>query len=137
MRALTWFAELQEERWECIDTPPWPCATVVRVAQQVDLDGQDFMGTVFPVGGRIATTRITSTTTSLDVARRFASGGDDDYVMVFRTAAVLPIALIAGRRENEGLIAPGVGFRVVHTDHSIDGKPTVYLVSEDIVSAAV
>ncbi len=131
-RILQWFNEIQHEK----PTPPWPCATVVRVAQQVDLDGQDFLSAVFPIGGRIETTRITSTTTNLDVARRFATG-DDDYVLVFRTAAVLPIALIAGQREDEALIAPGTGFRVVHTDTSgIDGRPTVYLVSDDDIAAS-
>jgi hypothetical protein len=131
-RLLQWFKEIQDEK----PTPSWPCATVVRIAQQVDLGGQDFLGAVFPVGARIETTRITSTTTSLDVARRFA--GQDDYVCVFRTRAALPIALLAGRREDEVLIAPGTGFRVVHTDgQGIDGAPTVYLVSDDVAAAAV
>jgi hypothetical protein len=121
--------------------PYRPAATVVRgvpVPAEWENQPRVFFDTAYPVGARVETGRITSTTLSVRHAVRFADRPENKhgYLMVIQTRDGLPVQPVAGDPfEDETILPPGSYLRCVHVDHTgIAGKPTVYLVEEDLVA---
>lgn len=79
---------------------------------------------------------MTSTTTKQSTASAFA--GHPPYYMVVRTREGLPVKSISNfSGEDEVILPMGSHLRCVHVEHNgIAGKPTVYLVGEDLVAEA-
>ncbi|WP_262490983.1 ADP-ribosyltransferase [Mycobacterium simiae] len=96
----------------------------------------EYIDAVFTVGARMEVGKVTSTTTKQSTASAFA--GYPPYYMVVRTREGLPVKSISKfSGEDEVILPMGSHLRCVHVDHNgIDGKPTVYLVGEDLVAEA-
>lgn len=124
-------------------TRGWPPATVVRgvpVPTEWDDDPNAFFDVVYPVGARVQTGRITSTSLSVRYAETFARRPENKhgYLMVIKSREGLPVAPVAADPfEAETILPPGSSLRCVHVERdSPGGKPTtVYLVEEALVAA--
>lgn len=96
----------------------------------------EYIDAVFSVGARMEVGKVTSTTTKQSTASAFA--GHPPYYMVVRTREGLPVKSISNfSGEDEVILPMGSHLRCVHVEHNgIAGKPTVYLVGEDLVAEA-
>jgi hypothetical protein len=96
----------------------------------------EYIDAVFTVGARMEIGKVTSTSTKQSTASAFA--GHPPYYMVVRTREGLPVKSISNfSGEDEVILPVGSHLRCVHVDHhGISGKPTVYLVGEDLVAEA-
>lgn len=96
----------------------------------------EYIDAVFTVGARMEVGKVTSTTTKQSTASAFA--GHPPYYMVVRTREGLPVKSISNfSGEDEVILPMGSHLRCVHVEHNgIAGKPTVYLVGEDLVAEA-
>lgn len=96
----------------------------------------EYIDAVFSVGARMEVGKVTSTTTRQSTASAFA--GHPPYYMVVRTREGLPVKSISNfSGEDEVILPMGSHLRCVHVEHNgIAGKPTVYLVGEDLVAEA-
>jgi ADP-ribosyltransferase exoenzyme len=94
----------------------------------------EYIESVFTVGSRMEVGKVTSTTTKQSTASAFA--GHPPYYMVVRTREGLPVKSISKfSGEDEVILPMGSHLRCVHVEQSgIAGKPTVYLVGEDLVA---
>ena len=94
---------------------------------------KELLDVAYPVGARVETGRITSTTLSSRHAAGFA--GDDGYLLVIQSRCGLPVQSLAiWDFENETLLGPGHYLRCVAVeDVGVEGRPTVYLIDEDSV----
>ncbi|EHB48764.1 hypothetical protein MycrhDRAFT_5605 [Mycolicibacterium rhodesiae JS60] len=96
----------------------------------------EYLDAAFTVGSRFEVGKVTSTSTKASTAQAFA--GHPPYMMVIRTREGLPVKSISNfSGEDEVIVPMGSHLRCVHIDHhGIGGKPTVYLVGEDLVAEA-
>ena len=80
--------------------------------------------------------KVTSFSTNHGTAHNFA--GHPPYMMVVRTRDGLPVKSISSySSENEVVLPMGTHLRCVKVDHTgIGGRPTVYMVAEDLVAEA-
>lgn len=97
---------------------------------------QQYLDSVFKPGEKVQIGKVTSATTNTGVAPNWT--GHPPYIMVIRTRKGIPVRSISQHpHEDEVIVPPGSDLRCVRVDHSgIDGKPTVYLVAEDLVAEA-
>lgn len=96
----------------------------------------EYLDAAFTVGSRVEMGKVTSTSTNAGTANAFA--GHPPYMMVIRTRDGIPVKSISHYSgEDEVIVPTGSHLRCVHVDHKgIGGKPTVYLVAEDLVAEA-
>lgn len=94
----------------------------------------EYLDAAFKPGSRVEIGKVTSSSTSKHTAVNFS--GHPPYLMVIRTRDGLPVKSISQfSGEDEVIIPPGAHLRCVRVDHhGISGKPTVYLVAEDLVA---
>ncbi|WP_228821369.1 ADP-ribosyltransferase domain-containing protein [Nocardia farcinica] len=94
----------------------------------------EYLAAAFKPGSRVEIGKVTSCTTSQSTALAFT--GHPPYVLAIRTRDGLPVKSISQySSENEVIIPPGTQLRCVKVENNgIGGKPTVYLVAEDLVA---
>lgn len=97
---------------------------------------EQYLDAVFTPGEKVQIGKVTSCTTNPGTASGFT--GHPPYMMVVRTREGLPVKSISHHKgEDEVVIPPGADLRCVRIDHhGIGGRPTVYLVAEDLVAEA-
>lgn len=97
---------------------------------------EQYLDAVFTPGEKVQIGKVTSCTTNESTASCFS--GHPPYMMVVRTRQGLPVKSISLHKgEDEVVIPPGADLRCVRVDHKgINGRPTVYLVAEDLVAEA-
>lgn len=94
----------------------------------------EYIDQAFSVGSKVQIGKVTSCSTRETVAHGFA--GHPPYMMVIRTRNGIPVKSISQfSGEDEVVVPPGTDLRCVKIDHNgLGGKPTVYLVAEDLVA---
>ncbi|WP_230592024.1 ADP-ribosyltransferase [Rhodococcoides fascians] len=94
----------------------------------------EYIDQAFSVGSKVQIGKVTSCSTRETVAHGFA--GHPPYMMVIRTRNGIPVKSISQYSgEDEVVVPPGTDLRCVKIDHNgLGGKPTVYLVAEDLVA---
>ncbi|WP_063045056.1 ADP-ribosyltransferase domain-containing protein [Nocardia pseudovaccinii] len=94
----------------------------------------EYLEATFKRGSRVEIGKVTSCSTREQTALAFAS--PPPYMMVIRTRDGLPVKSISQHSpEDEVIVPPGTHLRCVRVDpNGIGGKPTVYLVAEDLVA---
>lgn len=98
---------------------------------------KEYLDKAFSIGGRVEIGKVTSTSTRLDIAAGFGNG-KDPYVMAIRSRTGLTVKSISSfNSEDEVLMTMGTYMRCVDKkEKGIHGRPTVYLVEEDLVAEA-
>jgi hypothetical protein len=96
----------------------------------------EYLDAAFTVGARVEIGKVTSCSTKQFTATAFA--GHPPYMMVVMTREGLPVKSISNfSGEDEVVVPTGAHLRCVHIDtNGVNGKPTVYLVGEDLVAEA-
>jgi hypothetical protein len=96
----------------------------------------EYLDAAFAVGARVEMGKVTSCSTKQSTASAFA--GHPPYMMVVMTREGLPVKSISNHAgEDEVIVPTGAHLRCVHIDkNGVGGKPTVYLVGEDLVAEA-
>jgi hypothetical protein len=96
----------------------------------------EYLDAVFTVGARVEMGKVTSCSTKPSTASAFC--GHPPYMMVVLTREGIPVKSISNFAGEDEVILPTTShLRCVHVDkHGIDGRPTVYLVGEDLVAEA-
>lgn len=96
----------------------------------------EYLDAAFTVGARVEIGKVTSCSTKQSTATAFA--GHPPYMMVVMTRDGLPVKSISNfSGEDEVVVPTGAHLRCVHIDkNGVNGKPTVYLVGEDLVAEA-
>jgi len=96
----------------------------------------EYLDAAFTVGSRVEIGKVTSCSTKQNTAAAFA--GHPPYMMVVMTRDGLPVKSISNfSGEDEVVVPTGAHLRCVHIDkNGVNGKPTVYLVGEDLVAEA-
>ncbi|MDA0252658.1 MAG: ADP-ribosyltransferase domain-containing protein [Actinomycetota bacterium] len=96
----------------------------------------EYLDAAFTVGARVEIGKVTSCSTKQSTASAFA--GHPPYMMVILTREGLPVKSISMHAgEDEVIVPTGSHLRCVHIDKAgVNGKPTVYLVGEDLVAEA-
>ncbi|MBC7299779.1 MAG: hypothetical protein H5T78_02365 [Nocardia sp.] len=96
----------------------------------------EYLDSAFTVGARVEIGKVTSCSTRQQTAVNFA--GHPPYMMVIRTRDGLPVKSISQYSgEDEVVIPPGANLRCVKVEkNGVAGRPTVYLVAEDLVAEA-
>ena len=96
----------------------------------------EYLDAAFAVGSRVEIGKVTSCSTRQSTASAFS--GQPPYMMVVMTRDGLPVKSISNHAgEDEVIVPTGAHLRCVHIDkNGVDGKPTVYLVGEDLVAEA-
>lgn len=94
----------------------------------------EYIDQAFSVGSKVQIGKVTSCSTRESVAHGFA--GHPPYMMVIRTRNGIPVKSISQYSgEDEVVVPPGTDLRCVKIEHNgLGGKPTVYLVAEDLVA---
>ncbi|RZL72711.1 MAG: hypothetical protein EOP32_38020, partial [Rhodococcus sp. (in: high G+C Gram-positive bacteria)] len=97
---------------------------------------EEYIDSAFTVGSRMEIGKVTSFSTNHGTAHNFA--GHPPYMMVVRTRDGLPVKSISSYSSEDEVVLPmGTHLRCVKVDHhGISGRPTVYMVAEDLVAEA-
>ncbi|QHE73686.1 MULTISPECIES: ADP-ribosyltransferase [Rhodococcus] len=97
---------------------------------------EEYIDLAFTVGSRMEIGKVTSFSTNHSTAHNFA--GHPPYMMVVRTRDGLPVKSISNFSSEDEVVLPmGTHLRCVKVDHhGISGRPTVYMVAEDLVADA-
>jgi hypothetical protein len=97
---------------------------------------EEYIDAAFTVGSRMQIGKVTSFSTNHGTANAFA--GHPPYMMVVRTLDGLPLKSISNFSSEDEVVLPmGTNLRCVKVDHTgIGGRPTVYMVAEDLVAEA-
>ncbi len=97
---------------------------------------EEYIDSTFTVGSRMEIGKVTSFSTNHSTAHNFA--GHPPYMMVVRTRDGLPVKSISNYSSEDEVVLPmGTNLRCVKVDHhGISGRPTVYMVAEDLVAEA-
>ncbi|MDV6284568.1 ADP-ribosyltransferase [Rhodococcus jostii] len=97
---------------------------------------EEYIDAAFTVGSRMQIGKVTSFSTNHGAAHNFA--GHPPYMMVVRTRDGLPVKSISSYSSEDEVVLPmGTHLRCVKVDHhGISGRPTVYMVAEDLVAEA-
>lgn len=97
---------------------------------------EEYIDSAFTVGSRMEIGKVTSFSTNHSTAHNFA--GHPPYMMVVRTRDGLPVKSISNFSSEDEVVLPmGTHLRCVKVDHhGISGRPTVYMVAEDLVAEA-
>lgn len=97
---------------------------------------EEYIDSAFTVGSRMEIGKVTSFSTNHGTAHNFA--GHPPYMMVVRTRDGLPVKSISSYSSEDEVVLPmGTNLRCVKVDHhGIGGRPTVYMVAEDLVAEA-
>ncbi|ELB86119.1 hypothetical protein Rwratislav_46585 [Rhodococcus wratislaviensis IFP 2016] len=97
---------------------------------------EEYIDAAFTVGSHMQIAKVTSFSTNHGTANAFA--GHPPYTMVVRTRDGLPVKSISSySSEDEVVLLMGTNLRCVKVDHhGISGRPTVYMVVEDLVAEA-
>ena len=98
---------------------------------------KEFLDKTFTPGSRVEIGKITSTSTKTSIASGFGNG-KDPYVMAIRSRTGLAVKSISSHsHEDEVLMTMGTKMRCVDIqEKGMHGRPTVYLVEEDLVAEA-
>lgn len=98
---------------------------------------KEFLDKTFTPGSRVEIGKITSTSTKTSIASGFGNG-KDPYVMAIRSRTGLAVKSISSHsHEDEVLMTMGTNMRCVDIqEKGMHGRPTVYLVEEDLVAEA-
>lgn len=98
---------------------------------------KEFLENAFRPGSRVEIGKITSTSTKTSIAAGFGNG-KDPYVMAIRSRSGLAVKSISSHsHEDEVLMTMGTNMRCVDVqEKGMHGRPTVYLVEEDLVAEA-
>lgn len=98
---------------------------------------KEFLDKTFTPGSRVEIGKITSTSTKTSIASGFGNG-KDPYVMAIRSRTGLAVKSISSHsHEDEVLMTMGTNMRCVDLqEKGMHGRPTVYLVEEDLVAEA-
>ncbi|PZT99647.1 MAG: hypothetical protein DI630_16525 [Gordonia sp. (in: high G+C Gram-positive bacteria)] len=98
---------------------------------------KEFLEKTYKPGARIEIGKITSTSTKTSIAAGFGNG-KDPYVMAIRSRSGLAVKSISSHNhEDEVLMTMGTRMRCVDIqENGMHGRPTVYLVEEDLVAEA-
>lgn len=94
----------------------------------------EYIDQAFSVGSKVQIGKVTSCSTREQTAHAFA--GHPPYMMVIRTRNGIPVKSISQfSGEDEVVVPPGTDLRCVKIEHNgLGGRPTVYLVAEDLVA---
>ncbi|WP_225730995.1 MULTISPECIES: ADP-ribosyltransferase domain-containing protein [unclassified Nocardia] len=95
---------------------------------------EEYLEAAFKPGSRVEIGKVTSCSTRKQTALNFCT--HPPYMLVIRTRDGLPVKSISQfSGEDEVIVPPGTHLRCVRIDkNGIGGKPTVYLVAEDLVA---
>lgn len=98
---------------------------------------KEYLQKAFTPGSRVEIGKITSTSTKTSIAAGFGNG-KDPYVMAIRSRTGLAVKSISSHNhEDEVLMTMGTRMRCVDIqEKGMHGRPTVYLVEEDLVAEA-
>lgn len=98
---------------------------------------KEYLQKTFTPGSRVEIGKITSTSTKTSIAAGFGNG-KDPYVMAIRSRTGLAVKSISSHNhEDEVLMTMGTQMRCVDIqEKGMHGRPTVYLVEEDLVAEA-
>lgn len=98
---------------------------------------KEFLESTYRPGSRVEIGKITSTSTKTSIAAGFGNG-KDPYVMAIRSRSGLAVKSISSHNhEDEVLMTMGTKMRCVDIqEDGMHGRPTVYLVEEDLVAEA-
>lgn len=98
---------------------------------------KEFLDKTFTPGSRVEIGKITSTSTKTSIASGFGNG-KDPYVMAIRSRTGLAVKSISSHsHEDEVLMTMGTNMRCIDIqEKGMHGRPTVYLVEEDLVAEA-
>lgn len=96
----------------------------------------EYLDAAFTVGARVEMGKVTSCSTKSSTASAFC--GHPPYMMVVMTREGIPVKSISNFAGEDEVILPTTSqLRCVHIDkNGIGGRPTVYLVGEDLVAEA-
>lgn len=98
---------------------------------------KEFLDKAYQPGSRVEIGKITSCSTKTSIAAGFGNG-KDPYVMAIRSRSGLAVKSISSHdHEDEVLMTMGTNMRCVDVqEKGMHGRPTVYLVEEDLVAEA-
>ena len=118
------------------NTAPMTLVRGTRVPSGWKGSTEDYIDAAFTVGSRMQIGKVTSFSTNHGTAHAFA--GHPPYMMVVRTRDGLPLKSISKFSSEDEVVLPmGTNLRCVKVDHQgIGGRPTVYMVAEDLVAEA-
>nr|WP_226955820.1 ADP-ribosyltransferase [Rhodococcus opacus] len=118
------------------NTAPMTLVRGTRVPSGWTGSTEEYIDAAFTVGSRMQIGKVTSFSTNHGTANAFA--GHPPYMMVVRTRDGLPVKSISKFSSEDEVVLPmGTNLRCVKVDHKgIGGRPTVYMVAEDLVAEA-
>ena len=118
------------------NTAPMTLVRGTRVPSGWKGSTEEYIDAAFTVGSRMEIGKVTSFSTNHGTANAFA--GHPPYMMVVRTRDGLPVKSISKFSSEDEVVLPmGTHLRCVKVDHKgIGGRPTVYMVAEDLVAEA-
>ncbi|MDI9979395.1 ADP-ribosyltransferase [Rhodococcus sp. IEGM 1307] len=118
------------------NTAPMTLVRGTRVPSGWKGSTEEYIDAAFTVGSRMQIGKVTSFSTNHGTANAFA--GHPPYMMVVRTRDGLPLKSISNFSSEDEVVLPmGTNLRCVKVDHKgIGGRPTVYMVAEDLVAEA-
>jgi len=118
------------------NTTPMTLVRGTRVPSGWTGSTEEYIDAAFTVGSRMQIGKVTSFSTNHGTANAFA--GHPPYMMVVRTRDGLPLKSISKFSSEDEVVLPmGTNLRCVKVDHKgIGGRPTVYMVAEDLVAEA-
>ncbi|WP_280781079.1 ADP-ribosyltransferase [Rhodococcus opacus] len=118
------------------NTAPMTLVRGTRVPSGWTGSTEEYIDAAFTVGSRMQIGKVTSFSTNHGTANAFA--GHPPYMMVVRTRDGLPLKSISKFSSEDEVVLPmGTNLRCVKVDHKgIGGRPTVYMVAEDLVAEA-
>ncbi|QSE88053.1 hypothetical protein JWS13_05190 (plasmid) [Rhodococcus pseudokoreensis] len=116
------------------NTAPMTLVRGTRVPSGFKGSTEEYIDAAFTVGSRMQIGKVTSFSTNHGTANAFA--GHPPYMMVVRTRDGLPLKSISNFSSEDEVVLPmGTDLRCVKVDHQgIGGRPTVYMVAEDLVA---